>query len=555
MSKSWGTITRYWHTLRHLRWRQWSNRLWRKLRPPSPQLGPAPDLRQLEQSRWVTPPELPPCQLGPTTFEHLHEQHTLSTPAAHTQTELSQLWRYHLHYFDDLVAHDAATRRHWHNAWLQSWLESCPPGTPDAWDPYPTSLRIVNWIKADLAGWRLTATTRHSLAVQTRWLRDSLEYHLLGNHLLANAKALVFAGLFFSGPEAEQWLKLGLSIYEEQFPDQVLADGGHYELSPMYHALILGDLLDVWNLAQVAANHAPRAQQQIAAWSERIQAMRRWLQVMTHPDGGFAFFNDATLEHVANTAQLEAYAQRLGFARVKIADSGLLELPQSGFVRAMSGPAVLITDIGRIGPDEIPGHAHADTLSYELSLFGQRTLINSGISCYGTSAERLRQRGTAAHNTVVVDGQNSSEVWSGFRVARRAKPLDIAVQATENQLVIQAAHDGYQRLAGRVTHHRTWTLTANKLSIDDRLTGRFQSAVIYSRLHPDWLQSAPLQWWTAKPNAFIEFIAALNSKESYIEVPTSTWHSGFGLSQNCDCIELYLKSAEQTHVWHWSEKI
>jgi hypothetical protein len=49
----------------------------------------------------------------------------------------------------------------------------------------------------------------HSLAVQARHLSRRLEYHLLGNHLFANAKALVFAGLFFQGDEADAWLADG----------------------------------------------------------------------------------------------------------------------------------------------------------------------------------------------------------------------------------------------------------------------------------------------------------------------------------------------------------
>ena len=79
-----------------------------------------------------------------------------------------------------------------------------------------------------------------------------------------------------------------------------------------------------------------------------------------------------------------------------------------------------LLDVAPVGPDYLPGHAHADTLSFELSLFGQRVLVNSGTSQYEAGPERSRQRGTAAHNTVIVDGHDSSEVWAGFRVARRA---------------------------------------------------------------------------------------------------------------------------------------
>src|SRR6185295_1096925 len=106
-----------------------------------------------------------------------------------------------------------------------------------------------------------------------------------------------------------------------------------------------------------------------------------------------------------------------------------------------------------VGPSYQPGHAHADTLSFELSLHGRRVLVNSGTSEYGTGPERQRQRSTAAHNTVVIDGQDSSEVWGGFRVARRAHCQWLATSRTPAPS-IEAVHDGYLRLPGRNTHRR-----------------------------------------------------------------------------------------------------
>src|SRR5690606_11840873 len=127
--------------------------------------------------------------------------------------------------------------------------------------------------------------------------------------------------------------------------------------------------------------------------------------------------------------EVEVYARRLGVELPRIdgvagIDGSLLQ--PSGFaIVGWSGGHQLLADVAPVGPDYQPGHAHADTLSCELSLYGQRVLVNSGISQYGEDAERHRQRSTAAHNTVEVDGENSSEVWAGFRVARRARPFDV----------------------------------------------------------------------------------------------------------------------------------
>ena len=97
------------------------------------------------------------------------------------------------------------------------------------------------------------------------------------------------------------------------------------------------------------------------------------------------------------------------------------DLISSGYVRMEMKSAVLLIDFADIGPKYLPGHAHADSLSFELSLFKQRIFVNSGVSTYASGRARHFERSTAAHNTVTVDKLDSSEVWSSFRVGRKAK--------------------------------------------------------------------------------------------------------------------------------------
>src|SRR5690606_37317091 len=106
----------------------------------------------------------------------------------------------------------------------------------------------------------------HSLAVQVRWLRRCLEIHLLGNHLIANAKALVFAGLYFSGPEAHRWLATGLRILEREIAEQILPDGGQFERSTMYHALAYEDMLDLVNATTAFGEVCRPWESRIRAW-------------------------------------------------------------------------------------------------------------------------------------------------------------------------------------------------------------------------------------------------------------------------------------------------
>ena len=135
------------------------------------------------------------------------DRHPTAVEAADwNRPDWPKLWLYNLHYFDDLVAEGAATRGGWHYELIRRWIAENPPGQGNGWEPYPVSLRLVNWVKWALAGNALGAEAVQSLAVQTRWLRRRLEIHLLGNHIWANAKALVFAGAFFQGEAPSVWL-------------------------------------------------------------------------------------------------------------------------------------------------------------------------------------------------------------------------------------------------------------------------------------------------------------------------------------------------------------
>jgi uncharacterized heparinase superfamily protein len=217
-------------------------------------------------------------------------------------------------------------------------------------------------------------------------------------------------------------LQKGLELLDEQHREQLLADGAHFELSPMYHAIILMDVLDLIQLGQCYPGGA--LGQKMQEWRGTAVAMTNWLEGMLHPDGEIPSFNDAAFGIAPAPIEILDYAHKLGVVR-PVADGSTHHYDVSGYIAVRQHNQVALLDVAAIGPDYIPGHAHADTLSFEWSLFGQRVLVNSGISEYGVSAERLRQRGTAAHNTVVVNDESSSEVWSGFRVARRAAAFDV----------------------------------------------------------------------------------------------------------------------------------
>jgi uncharacterized heparinase superfamily protein len=458
---------RLFHTVRYLKPIQVYGRAWAQVKRPAADQRSAPPLRQRTQA-WTPPVSRPHCLHERWRVRFLNEDGEIQKPWQWNDPGKPKLWLYNLHYFGDLAAPADEAKIAIQRELMARWIADNPPGYGNGWEPYPSSLRISNWIKWALAGNAVDAAWLNSLAIQTRWLQQKLEWHLLGNHLLANAKALLMAGLYFEGPEAERWFGAGLSIYETQLKEQILADGAHFELSPMYHAIILEDLLDVLNLARA---YAMAGKGVITDLPEIIDRMRRWLKPMTHPDGGLSFFNDAAFGIAASCAELEAYAGRLGLPAVSEPGDGVTQLDASGYIRACFGGATAILDLARIGPDYLPGHAHADTLSFEMSIGAERVIVNGGTSVYAAGALRQFQRSTAAHSTVEIGGDSSSEVWASFRVARRARIVETAIDRDGDTTVIRGAHDGYSRLIGRPSHRRVWRFSDRKLEVVDAIAG------------------------------------------------------------------------------------
>jgi len=431
---------------------------------------------------WLEPTVRVRSHFDDGTCEFLGVRHALQS-AGWDAPFIGKLWRYNLHYFDDLLSGDSGQRLEGQAQLLDRWIAENPPARGTGWEPYPTALRIVNWCKWILRYGSPSDAHAHSLAVQVRWLERRLEYHLLGNHLWVNGKALVFAGAFFIGPESDRWLRQGLRILRRELGEQVLADGAHFERSPMYHALFVEDLLDLCNLAKAYAGRIP--DEDTRGWATAALRMLAWLQAVSHGDL-LAHFNDVAQGIAPIPSSLLDYADRLCLGPPAEWPSAGVMLAGAGLVRLEAGTAALIADVAPIGPDYMPGHGHADTLSFELSLGGHRVFVNEGTSTYDPGPERLRQRGTAAHNTVVVDEADSSEVWSSFRVARRARIIESLLGGDGRSLVLAGAHDGYRRLRGKVTHRRSWRLEADQLEISDELHGRFDSAEARMLIAPGW---------------------------------------------------------------------
>lgn len=310
-------------------------------------------------------------------------------------TSRGMLWAYNLNYFDFINQSDGA----W---WIDKFIKELSTNSIGL-DAYPTALRGINWIK--FFSEHPEAITRErtdSLYSQYKLLQRQLEYHLLGNHLLEDFYSLFIMSLFFGDTKYHKQITKRLT---HELDEEILDDGGHYEQSIMYHCILSDRLLDCINYADNEAvtlqNYAKR--------------MLGFLQAACFPDGSYPLFNDAALGIAPTPAELFDYGRRLG---ITWSDA---TLSQSGYRMMRSGRMEAMVDIGNITATYQPGHTHADTFTYELRIDGRPIVVDTGISTYNKTPRRQYERSTVAHNTVTVGDKDSSEVWGGFRVGKRAK--------------------------------------------------------------------------------------------------------------------------------------
>jgi len=467
-------IKLYYHTLRYLTCRQLIYQVWYRV---SPKLIPRSEVASflLPTNPWQTPIKKPNSFVPPVQFNFLNQEINFKNSIDWNSKKLPKLWLYCLHYFDYLNSINEVTLA---NSLMNRWIEDNPIPLGNGWESYPISLRIVNWLKWALKDNFLSESILKSVALQAKYLSGHIEWHLLGNHLLANAKALIFAGCCLQSKSAEHWLQKGLNIFSKQLAEQILGDGAHFELSPMYHAIVLEDLLDVINLLKSYKKIIP------GYYLITAEKMLTWLISMSDPVGNPLFFNDSARNVAANLNSLIAYASRLEINIHPINNTKIFCKHESGYIRLTRGDLTVILDTAEVGASYIPGHAHADSLSFELFYKESKIFSNSGISTYENNSQRAWQRSTAAHNCLVINGINSSEVWASFRVARRASIIKRKIDLEQGLIV--AAHNGYKKILGaNLIHERAWQLTNETFIISDQVTGKGQHNLeLFFYFHP-----------------------------------------------------------------------
>lgn len=520
--------------------------------------------------------------IAQSRFNFLNHEIVFDGPPDWHTLKASHLWRFHLHYFDyvrDLliwasVGYAEKAYATFRNLAI-SWIDAHQTIDGDGWHSYTLSLRIVNWLNA-IDGFasqlqqdpEFRSLLLGSIYAQTQIVFIDQEKDVRGNHLLENIRALLWAGVVFEGSEPDRWFSYAMDLLHYEIEEQILSDGGHFERTPSYHVLILRDILEV-------AIFLKRNQYQIPDWlNAAILRMLEYLLAIIPPDGKMPLVKDTTWDtttpnpqdiltvgalyfhntlykrsnHVGiyplllyGTEAINAF--QLWMINEKHCPSQLL--PASGFAVIRHDPDrdYLIFDVGKPCPDYLPAHAHADLLSYELLVGGERLIVDSGVYEYTAGLWRDYFRSTRAHNTIELNGTDQSEVWASFRIGRRARPGPVLWQEEATFILVQGEHDGYRFLPARAIHQRTiFYLKARCWVVVDTIWGnQLVTLASYLHLNPKVSLSLLTETYEIAPER------SDNATWSIHGMQTPLWLSTFG---NLQHNQIYGSLEPVTQGWY-----
>jgi uncharacterized heparinase superfamily protein len=205
--------------------------------------------------------------------------------------------------------------------------------------------------------------------------------------------------------------------------------------------------------------------------------MLGWLDAFQWNDGSLALVNDAANGIAPSTQTIFQIARALKLEW----KPSFLNI--SGYRRFNLTEIEVLVDAGNVMPSYQPGHTHSDMLQVCLCYNQNPIIVDAGTGTYQISRPRIAERKTAAHNTVVVNEKNQFQVWSSFRVGKRAL---CTIEQESNNLII-AHHNGYKSRFN-VTHRRRVQLDEEGLHIFDILLHKSKKNVkqAYAVFHFDY---------------------------------------------------------------------
>ena len=405
------------------------------------------------------------------------------------------------------------------------FVEANPVGFGIQWTcTMDVAIRALNWAQAlELIQSRTTMpavrleTMYGSLFAVGHFVERNLEnhYEVTSNHFLSNVVGLYGLGVVFGDlPSGQRWLAQCRGWLEQEMKVQVLPDGADYESSVPYHRLVTELFLSGWRSAECEGTPLS------TAYRGKLESMVDFLQQVLRPDGKVPQIGDADdgrvhifsdygrcdpqdARHIfAPAASIlgkpEWAAAGDPWARWETAWWGC-ELPGAGECH-VAAAARLFPDAGlavvknhhhyllianaKVGTNGFGNHKHNDLVSFEFHDRGTPVFVDPGSYVY-TSNPGMRNhfRSTAAHNTVMVDGEEQNEFkteWL-FRMFEKAIPEHVEFTSNAEITRYRGRHNGYARLSQPVVHERAFELhhSSGVLTITDNLYGDGQHTMAW----------------------------------------------------------------------------
>jgi uncharacterized heparinase superfamily protein len=384
---------------------------------------------------------------GDRTFNFLNKTKKFDHIINWDFQEYGKLWNYNLQYFNCLNQRELPNEIK--EDLLISITEALKQGNVKL-EPYPVSLRAMNTIRYYSISEHKNVEVIKGLFGQLNYLSQNLEFHLLGNHLLENGFALLMGGAAFN---YNKWIQKAEKLLYDELDEQILKDGAHFELSPMYHQIIFFRVLELieWYQRWPLKNG-----EFLSFLHNKAAKMLSWLQQISFNNGDIPHLNDSAFDVAFTSKKL------IDFSSFLKVEPLYLPLRDSGYRKYQNQNYECIIDAAALGPVYQSGHSHSDCLSFILYKQGKPFIVEPGTSTYEIGPRRSYERSTAAHNTVVIGKKNQSEVWGGFRVGKRA---DVRIIEETNTCFI-AEHTGYIKDFGAL-HRREFKFLETEIHIED----------------------------------------------------------------------------------------
>jgi uncharacterized heparinase superfamily protein len=345
---------------------------------------------------------------------------------------------------------------------VRGWLGEAGGWHPVGWRCDVLATRICSWIAHldEIAGrdheHALRRAMLASLVAQLAHLARTAAWEQTGAARIRALKGLIVGTAALGGPANR--MARALRALDREIARQILDDGGHVSRNPSLQLRVLQDLIDIRAAMRAAQLQAG------AALDDAIARMAPILRMFRHGDRRLALFNDALEE--------DGVLIDLVLTRSETRGSPPAYAPDIGFDRLQAGNSLVLLDTGAPPPRGFDTHAHAGTLSLEMSCDRERIIVNCGAYRGPRSNWSQVARASAAHSVLVVADRNSVEIRDDGSIGRT--PATITRERTEHdgQHWISASHDGYRERFG-LSYTRELFLAADGADLrgEEKLTG------------------------------------------------------------------------------------